>query len=397
MFRSSFFIYVIGLGCLFATDILVSTVLPQDDISDWALVRSLIGIAAVIPLIGLDQVLVRRPAASAQVLRLLLFQAPMLSLLVGLILYVTRILPNWWIGGLLAFGSAWSLAQFQYFRSHNKPFLSQLSQQGWKVMAFVLIGLMVFWKWQGDLILLGVLSLLTVNLVMASTMLWLPPSTLHDQFDENVRDHYAIGCRFMVTALLLAASVYAEQIVVDRLGSSTESAMYFTSATYFLFPISFLNGYLAFLIGPWIRDRHARFVQTLESRWVGILGFAAATAAALNALGWVLWQLVAPSTGQVDPILQALFFLVAFVRTLYAIPSGYLGVFGMPHQHDVLIVMQIACLVPVIVLFVLLQWIGTDLVHNVAAASALNWCLRTLVGYAMTVRVIRLRAEGPTS
>lgn len=391
MFRAAFLVYGAGLGCLFLTDLLVGSVLSPSDISDWALLRSLIGISAVLPLIGLDQVLVRRPAASAQVLRLLALQVPVLSCVVGLILYLTGILPNWWIGSLLAIGSAVSLAQFQYFRSHHKRVLSQSAQQGWKIAAFVMVGLMVVTGWRGDLILLGVLLILSINVVMAWAMLRLPPSSLHPQTAERARGHYAIGSRFMVTALMLALSVHAEQVVVNRLGSSTESALYFTSATYFLFPISFLNGYLAFLIGPWIRDRHAQFVHLLKGRWLGIVGIAAIAAAGLNALGWGLWQVVAPSAGQVDPILQSLFFLMAFVRTLYALPSGYLGVFAMARQHDVLILMQIAASVPVIALFFLLQWLEVDLVHSVAAASALNWCSRTLVGYVMTARVIRLR------
>lgn len=393
--KLGFVVYGVGLGTLLLADMLVSSLFSPEDISDWALFRSLIGISAVLPLIGLDQVLVRRPAASAQILRLLAVQVPVLSCVVGLILFLTGILPNWWIGGLLAAGSATSLAQFQYFRSHHKRVLSQLAQQGWKIAAFVMVGLMAVTGWRGDLILLGLLLILSINVAMAWAMLLRPPSSLHPQSAERVRDHYAIGSRFMVTSLLLALSFYAEQVVVNRIGSSAESALYFTSATYFLFPISFLNGYLAFLIGPWIRDRHDQFVHLLKSRWLGLVGIAAVMAAGLNVLGWTAWQLVTPPAGKVDPILQALFFLVAFVRTLYALPSGYLGVFGMPRQHDVLILMQVVVLAPVIALFYLLQQLGADLVHSVAAASALNWCSRTLVGYVMTARIIRLRRLGP--
>ncbi|MBF9043586.1 hypothetical protein HKCCE4037_09615 [Rhodobacterales bacterium HKCCE4037] len=380
---------------MFLADLLVSSTMSRDDISDWALLRSLIGISAVLPLIGLDQVLVRRPSASAQVLRLLAFQVPVLACGVGLILFATGILPNWWIGGLLAIGSAASLAQFQYFRSHHQQVFSQLAQQGWKIAAFAMVGLMVVTGWRGDLILSGVLLMLSINVLMAWAMLRLPPSSLHPQATGSAREHYAIGGRFMVTAFLLALSVYAEQVVVNRLGSNADSALYFTSATYFLFPISFINGYLAFLISPWLRDRHARFVSLLKSRWLAVVGVAAVTTAGLNALGWGLWHLISPPAGQIDPILQALFFLMAFVRTLYVLPSGYLGVFGMPRQHDVLILTQIIALAPAIALFFLLKWLGADLVHSVAAASALNWCCRTFVGYGVTARVIRLRAGVP--
>lgn len=392
--RLGFIVYGAGTVFLLLADLLVSSLFSHDDISDWALLRSLIGISAVLPLIGLDQVLVRRPAASSQLLRLLAFQVPVLALVVGAVLSLSGILADWWLGTLLALGSAVSLIQFQYFRSHHRQVLSQLAQQGWKIAAFAVICLMVATGWRSNILVVGVLLILAANIAMAFAMVRLSPSRLHEQNAEAVRDHYAIGGRFMVTALLLALSVYAEQVVVTRFGSSEETALYFTSATYFLFPISFLNGYLAFLIGPWIRDRHDRFVGILNARWLIIGAVAAVAAVSLNLLGWALWQAVSPSAGKVDPVLQALFLAMAFLKTLYSLPSGYLGVFGMPRQHDWLILLQIAALLPVVALFLALRWVGVELVHCVAMASTVNWLLRTVVGYTMTVKIVRLRSEG---
>jgi len=392
--QSSFLIYSIGLGALFLTDLLVGRAFSHEDIADWARLRSLVGIAAVVPLIGLDQVLIRSPAASAQLLRLLAVQVPLLGVVVGLVLQAAGLVDYWWLGTGLAIGSAVSIVLFQYFRSHHRQVLSQFAQQGWKIAALALVAVMATTGWRGDLVLWGVGLILVVDIVMISAVAVLPPEKLHPQAPARARTHYAIGGRFMVTGMMLALSVYAEQLVVNRMGSSVEAALYFTSATYFLFPLSFFNGYIAFLIGPWVRDRHDRFITLIKARWWAILASAAVYAVALNLVGWILWQLVVPSVGAVDLGLQLLLLWAGFARTLYVLPSGYLGVFGMPQQHDVLILLQLLTLAPVIGLFLALRAGGVDLVYSVAAASALNWSLRTVASFSMTgVVAHRRRAE----
>jgi hypothetical protein len=387
--RPAFIIYTAGVGAMFLADLLVGRFLSHVEVADWSQLRSLVGIAAVVPLIGLDQVLVRSPAASEQLLRLLALQVPLVGLAVGIAMQAAGLVSDWWLGAGLAIGSAVSLVQYQYFRSHKHQVLSQLAQQGWKVAALALVAIMVATGWRGDLVLWAVGLMVALNIIMAAAVAVLPPDRLHPQVIQPAGMYYAIGSRFMVTAIMLALSVYAEQLVVNRLGSHDEAALYFTSATYFLFPVSFLNGYLAFLISPWMRDQHQRFITIVRTRWWLIVAAAATYAVALNLLGWSLWILVSPSVGGVDRGLQLLFLWAGFTRTLYLLPSGYLGVFGNPRQHDKLVLLQLISLVPVAALFFALRLQGVDLLLSAAAASALNWSLRTFAGFFMTGAVVR--------
>lgn len=391
--RPSFLVYSLGLGGLFLTDLIVGAVFSPQDIADWAKFRSLVGIAAVIPLIGLDQVLMRSPASSAQLLRILGVQVPILGVAIGFILSWFGFVSSWVLGAGLAIGSAASLVLFQYFRAHRHEVLSQFAQQGWKIAALGLIAAMALTGWRSDLVVWGIGLVLAFDIIVALAVLILPPERLHPQSPEPARAHYAIGSRFMVTSLMLALSVYAEQLVVNRLGSHMEAALYFTSATYFLFPLSFLNGYLAFLMGPWVRDKHDRFIQLLHTRWWAIVLASAGYGVAMGVLGLILWKVVRPSVGEIDAGLVILLMWTGFIRTLYMLPSGYLGVFGMPRQHDKLILGQVLSVIPVIGLFFLLRAYGVDLVHSVAAASALNWTLRTVLGFQMINTVARVRAE----
>lgn len=392
-YKLSFLVYGLGLSSLFFADMIISRAFSAEDISDWARFRSLVGIAAVIPLVGLDQVLVRSPAASAQILRLLLVQVPVLGTCVGFALAWTGVIAELWLGAGLAIGSASSLVVFQYFRSHHYQLLSQLAQQGWKIAAFGAVSLMLLTGWRCDLLTLGVALLAGVTVAMVAIIYVLPPSRIRPQQPESVRVHYAIGSRFMVTALMLALSVYAEQLIVIRLGNKFEAALYFTSAVYFLFFPTFFNGYLAFLMGPWVRDRHDRFVATIRRRWLVILVGTAGYSVLFNLIGAGLWQAISPSVGQIDSGLQVLFLAMAFVRSLYLLPSGYLGIFGMPREHSRLIVFQIVAVLPVMGLFFILRAFGFELVHSVAAASVLNWSLRTIIGYTMIAIVTSRRKQ----
>ncbi|MEM7519723.1 MAG: hypothetical protein AAF307_01695 [Pseudomonadota bacterium] len=374
------FVYAAGLMALFAADFVVSVLLTDGQIAEWAVLRSLIGITAVIPLIGLDQVLVRSPQSSGRLLRQLLFQVPPLGLLVGVILETLGFVAHWWLGAGIAMGSAGSLIFFHYFRSHREWLLSQVAQQGWKLAMLAVILWLAYSETQASLVLLGIALLLVTDLFALFFVLRKPPARLHRQMPERIRVLYSIGVRFMVNGLFLALSVYAEQLVVNALGSTQQAALYFSCATFFLFPFSFLNGYIAFRIGPYVRDKRASFISNLRQyRWTIPIGVAAYSVA-LNMFGWLGWTLTNPSVGDLDHGLQVIFGLVGFVRVLYVIPSGYVGVFGKPKQHDLFILLQVLSMAAVVVGFLALREVGVPLLYAVAISSGANWALRLLVG-----------------
>jgi len=384
-------IYAFGIGTLFAGDLIVANLFDSRDIADWALFRALLGISAVLPLTGLDQVLVRSPQSSERLMGRLLLQIPLAGFTVGLALEILGILDHWALGSGLAIGSAFSLMLFQYFRSHRHRVLSQLAQQGWKIGAF---GLLVYFSAvdiKPDLIFCGVILLFVANAVAGFFVFRHPPSSQMTQTPESMVDLYAIGLRFMVTGLFLSFSVYAEQIVVNRLGSVEEAALYFTSAIYFLFPMSFLNGYAAFLIGPWIRDNEQKFLFTLWLRRFHLMFGVVFYALFVSGVGWVAWIATSPSVGPPDHNLQALIFFICIFRTLYLFPSGYIGILGRPNQHDALIVAQVLTFIVVVFVFIGLRSLGVNLIYAVALASTLNWGMRCAVSYMVMLSISRDR------
>jgi hypothetical protein len=381
---SIFFVYCVGFGSIFIADALVTKFFSVDEIARWAEVRALIGISGVLCLIGLDQVLVRSRASSGKLLMLLSIQVPLLALLVGTIVWWFGFLSSWIIAVLLAVGSAGTVALFQYFRSNNQRLKAQVTEQSWKIA--LLLALIWLVASQSKLPLDAlVVGLMLAGVCGSAFMVWRrPPASLYPQSPQPTQKLYAIGGRFMATSLLLALALYAEQLVVNGLGSSQEGARYFTHATYFLFPISVANGYFAFLLGPWARDNHAQFMALLSrSRWL-ILMVAFGYTAIVHFIGWAGWILIGPAAGEPDLGLRIIFFTVCITRTLYTFPSTYVGVFALPQQHDFLILGQIIVLsIVAIVFFLLYQTLALPLVVAVAGVSAINWILRTALGFGV--------------
>ena len=384
-------IYAAGLASLLFADFLVINNLEPEQITDWAVFRSLVGIAAILPLAGLDQVLVRSPRSSARLLKILLVQVPIVGGALGVVIALLGFVPNWWTGAGLALGSALSLALFQYFRSHHHRVLSQISQQGWKIAALAFLFWLVWSGADADLLLSGVCLILLVNIIGLAALAHLRPGRLHTQNPEPAKDLYSIGLRFMVTAQFLALSVYAEQLVVNRLGSTEEAALYFAAATYLLFPASFCNGYIAFVIGPWIRDNHDRFLAALKKYRFGLLIGICVYAVVLSLIGWLGWILTSPAVGAFNHGLQLIFVVSVAMRTSYVIPSGYVGVFGTPRQHDALIASQALALAVGVALFTSLWGNGLELIYAVGAASAANLALRAITGYWVMALIARSR------
>lgn len=389
-----FFVYISGLGSLLLCDVLVTAKLTESDISVWAELRSLIGISGVLCLLGLEQVFVRSPASSARLFKLLLIQVPVLSAILGVTIWWLGFLEYWYVAVLIVFCAGSSGALFQYYRSHHMQLASQLSQQLWKILSLIgLISLVVYdIDLDIDLMVIGAM-LLSIVLVGGLVVKYYPDSlVLRDP--DHISTLYSIGLRFAVTGLLLSLAIYGEQLLVIRLGGSESGALYFTHATYFIFPASVVSGYFSFVIGPWARDNHDRYVELLSSKYIIIIIGALIYSALISLVGWIGWQVVDPTLGAPDYLLQGLFFLICFFRTLYIWPGAYAGIFGRPRQHDVLISGQVSALILSLLLFY--SFYTNDvmlLVYSVAIASIVNWALRVAAASIVTGLIAKSRRK----
>ncbi|MGG6287613.1 hypothetical protein ACQ4M3_39165 [Leptolyngbya sp. AN03gr2] len=382
-----FLIYSSGVSSVFVADILVTRFFSDVDIALWAEVKSLIGIVGVLAAAGLDLVFVRTPSSSARLLLLAVVQVPIAALVIGFLIHSLGYLSSYPVSVALTAGSAFTFVLARYFGANQRLSVSQFIQQGWKIVALcvvVLAGIGVRMPGFDFLVSIALLIFVLIGVFLVARI---PPAALHEQRPESVAALYSIALRFMITNVILGIAVYGEQLIVSALSNPNEAAIFFTHAAYFLFPVSVLNGYLAFRIGPWLRDNHDQFRVSVIGRPALVLLIAFGYTALTHIAGSIGWLIVGPSVGEPDPLLQAAFFVSALSRTVYTLPSGYNGVFGQPKQHDLLIALQTGLLMVIGLAICVLNGV-VPVVHLVAFAGAANWVLRTAVSYRVTKAII---------
>ena len=388
----SIVLYGTGLVALYLADLLITSSFSGETISAWAEIRALIGLSGILCLVGLDLVIMRSPQSSARLLRLLAIQVPLLAFPVALVVHGLGYLESYLQAYLLAIASAGTIALYQYFRSHHQRTLAQLTQQGWRI---VILGILVALVLAPEAIAIGtaVVAVMLVGVALAVSFAFIKrPSQFCVQDPEPISALYRIGARFMVTSSLLALAVYAEQLLVIQVGTTEDSARYFTHATFFLFPISVLNGYAGFLLGPWVRDNHDRFIAVLRRWWPMVICGLMGVVLVLNGIGHAGWWIMSPSVGNPSVGLSLIFAACGVMNSLYQIPSAYNGVFAQPKHHDALIIAQLVALGCAFGVFVLCKlFFVAPVVISVAMASLVNWTLRAGSGMLIVVLIARNR------
>jgi hypothetical protein len=389
------FIYLTGLGSLLLSDVLVTKFLSAESIATWAEIRSLIGIASILCLVGLDQVLIRSPESSGRIMKILALQIPSLAMVVAALTHVLGIGSHWISVAALCAASAASLALFQFYRTHNKRSASQLAQQGWKFLVFVVICCAIYKNQEIELTSIVASTVLIAVIASSVPLLFF---RFPKRKAEDTKALYGIGIRYLTTSLLLALAVYAEQLVVGSLGRVDEAAHYFTHSTYFLFPISIVNGYLAFNIGPWVRSNRDLFINTLRTKWSILLSVVALYSVVIHLLGWGAWIGLDPNNKSPILGLQMLLLFSCVMRTLYILPAGYFGVFGTSQQHDALIRLQMVSLVAASLVFIaLFYFFNLNIIYSTAMASSTNWLARTSVGFLIMRKIEIAKKESMQS
>ena len=377
-------VYLCGLGALLLSDIIATKYLSTQDISTWAEIRSLIGICSVLCLVGLDQAFVRHPESSRKLFKALTIQIPLIATAISIVAFVSGLTKDILSIIGLCIGSAGALALFQYYRIHNFKSASQLAQQLWKI--FALLAVVVFALKQQSISLSNSIAIAMIG-ALALTAAPLTLERFRPQKNltsTSMASLYAIGLRFLITSLLLSLAIYAEQLVVSYFGGKEYSALYFTHATYFLFPISVANGYIAFNLAPWIKNNHAKFTNTLQNNKLKVLAIVVFYAILTTLAGWLAWIALAPAISQPNALLILLLFTISILRTLYLFPGGYFGVFGKPSHHDKLIRLQIfSLLISMIVFCLVFYGLAVNILYSTAVASLTNWLLRTISGFSI--------------
>lgn len=391
----AFLFYLFGMASMLLSDILISKFLSTNNIALWADSRALFGILAAFVTLGLEAVIIRSPEASRLLLRLVFIQAIFISIPLGFLVHQLGYLSSAWSAILLSLGAAFSLAQGQYFRSRSAFSVSQLVQQGWKIVVFIILAGCIFsnhlLSWPIDLIASTVISIFA----LIGWGILFTSKTDRESSQQTLGKYYAISLRFFFTNIILMVALFGEQMIVGGLGTRTEAAVYFTHVTYFLLPVTIVSTFAGFRIGPWVRDNSCRFETILLRHRKLIIAVILSSATLAMVVGWVGWSVIRPSVGEPNVFLVLSFFITAIMRSLYIIPSVFNGIFGESKDYDFLIFSQLLLML-VLAAAIYLTLHLANIIFVAAFVGFINWIVRTLISCRVMKAIVIRRQRSST-
>lgn len=385
-------IYAFGTSSLLVSDFIVSGFSSKNDIAAWAQFRATLGLSAILCLIGLDQMMMRTPASSRRLFGVATIQVPFVAALLSAAL--STIYDNLSIFSALAIAlsAATIMLISQFHRSCGRLVAAQFFDQAWKVACFAGLIIVALFNLEVEAARIAVYMLI-IGAILSAVGL----SPYLRDFRENpdtmpMGEIYRHSIRYFMMSVNLAAATYLEIIILSAASDPETVAHYFSHYTYFVLPFVGIVGFFAFIAGPWIRDNEKTFLIFLRKYFPMLLVIVLIFVGGFGALGVALWNFSPPLNASIDPALFIAFLFVVFFRTIYVIPSAYVGVFGVRSEHDTLILLQVGSLgFALIVGFVSFD-LGASSQHAIAFAGGVNWCLRTSAGVLMIGKISRHRS-----
>lgn len=379
----SFVIYLLGTAAFFFVDMIVTRQYSHDIVAYWAEFKSILSIGVIFCLLGLDQVLVRYPDGSVLVFRRAIWQILSIATLLSVVLWVFDLFPDFDLAFFSLSAVSFAMLLMQYFRMAGRLSLSQLVQHSWKIILLLLIFLHAFFfvlavKFPSVLFLVFLLVFLgSFFLVVFYSF-----GQRHFGSAEFSRGLISgVGGRYFLTSVLLVLSIYLEQLIVSGFYGEVLSAQYFAISVYFLFPVSIMNGFLAFNAGPWIRSNLKLFSIIISDNFHKVILISLVYVVACAAAGLLFWNFIIGSKFDLDWMLVAVFLISSFFKTIYIVPAGFFSVGGTIDMHDWLISRFILSLFLAISVFVVGYYIFSVSYIIVAVAAMLNLLLRCFFAY----------------
>ncbi len=388
-----FAIYFLGLLGIALFDLFAARSLSVSQAASWAYLKSSIFTAAGFCIFGLDQVLVRRPDAFRTLGPLVLIQIALIAIPVswGIAARSHSSFSVWEMASLLFFTTA-LVAFSAMFRGAKQFAQGQLALNGWKFF-FLLFG-------AGTFYLTGTISL--YDSLLGSILVALLIGLAGERATRRtaafyarskpmpVREAYKEGSYFFLFSATLAFSVNGEQLVLGWLGDEHGAAALLAHFSVFTPMLIFLNGFLGYLVQPYMRDMKQLSVATAQRLFLLIVSGSLLLLILSLGVGSLAFTVLFDGKYALDPVLTGLVLGVGFLRSIYLFPSSLLGMRGSRGELTAFLGLQILGLIGFAFVIVLSQrWSPLGGAAVVLAASVLNWTLRAGGGSYLAFRMLR--------
>ncbi len=338
-------------------------------------------IGGTLVLFGMDQVMVRLPYQAVSILKRSYLQIMIAVILYGLAINRAGLLSEglWLL--FAVFLLALSTLYFGFCRSRFLLLPAQVVTNGWKpVFLLVLILLLTFEvprNYSIIFIVSIIISLLLANLLYKEKNNLV---TMEKHGFETVKGQYSLGARFFISLMSLNLSLYLEQILLNA-GSHTEASTTYFSHFAIILPLMIVfNGYVGFILGPYIRRDVAKFDLFLGKYW-WVFSVAALCLGTLSfLLSMYSYSFLLNGKKEFIYSLGLIITAIGILRIIYILPSSYLGVVASKQALNRFIIMNIIGIVILVGGFYFFYYLSGNALYSIAYASLLNWIIRSGYG-----------------
>lgn len=388
-------IYLLGMLSFLLSDVfVVKFVGDKDIVSSWAFIKATLTLAAVVAVFGSEQSILRYPQNLLSCYKKIFSRTVFYSSIIAFLLMSFSPVKSFlfWLFSII--GLAFIVVFYSVLRTSSSFYLALLSQNLWKFFLFlVIVGLYAFNYFNLYLIFLIsiYLSLIIIFLIALKNKNWI--SYYKNHKDEKVDNKYffSISNFFIISALTLNVSVGFEQLALNFLGLSSESALYLAHTSALLPIVLVFNGFVSFYLGPYVKNNSNLFDKKKFFKIIVVLISAAFILSVFSLLlGWLFFNSFYQNY-EFNLMIASSVLLIGVFRVLYIIPSSFVGVIGRDDLTKKYIILNFISLLFVSALIFYIRDFQS-IFMIILIFSILNWLFRVVLGiYYSYINLIHIK------
>lgn len=356
-------------------------------VANWAFIKAVLMLASVVAVFGAEQSILRYPQNFLSCLKKISIRTIFYTAIIATFLYFFSQVKSFifWFFSIL--GLSITIILYSALRTSLNSFLALLSQNLWKILIFIIIVLGSTLGFLNiPLIFLSAIyfSVFILFLILLKNKDWLEYYKNHK--DEKVEDRYffSISNFFIISALTLNISISFEQLTLNILGLTKESALYLAHTSALMPVVLILNGFLSFYLGPYVKNNINKLDKNKLSKLILAIFISSLFLSGLSlSIGYFFFNYFY-STYDFNIFISVSVLLVCVLRMLYIIPSSFVGVVGRDDLTKKYIILNlISILLGVLFVFLLAK---ENIFYFILVVAILNWLFRVGLGIFYSYR-----------
>lgn len=385
------------MASFLAVDAVVTRSFDVDQVAFWAFAKSTILLASTICIYGLDQVIVRHPAALRVISRHLAARCIISAAVISVFLALVSTSAGFVFWFSVVSLSALLSIYFAVLRGAYLMTMAQFSLNGWKLLLLLLVLGSRYWIPSASMGWILFIALVLSSLVVVGysffTKKW-KAYYIERERSETIPEKGLMvkeAGYFFLLGLSLTASINLEQLALNFLGLKKESALLLAHFSIFIPLIVFLNGFIGFYLGPFMRVaskrinfqgfKKANSLYALAGLMVSIFSYC---------FGCIAFDMFFNGRYEISYGLAVLLTALGFARFLYTVPSSYIGVISKSSELKRYSVVNLYFVGFSVIFFFVLMAVGISAEKSILISSLANWILRVGLGYWLVYRDLRV-------